>query len=370
LRRADATHHPLTEPISIVPNILMSSAGQIVVAGAGAVGTVCALVLARAGLDITVIDSTLVGANASAVAAGMLAPAFETLFDDAGTSRFELLAAARDLWAGLDARLSKDGALAVGTRDEAEAWAARLEAVGARTELLTPARTAALSADLALDAWSAFSPDDWRLDPSEALQGLRQAAEAAGARFLAGEVVGLSQGHVELADGRRLAADLLVAATGASRSLAELAPELAGLQPVKGHILRASGAWRAGPAIRKPGLYLCPGPGEIVVGATMEAGVADAAVDPDMAADLADRAARMAPGLAGLTWRAAAGVRAATPDGLPLLGASRTDGVILAVGMRRNGWLLAPLVAAEVLRCVDGSPPGAAAKLFAPRRFD
>ena len=39
----------------------------------------------------------------------------------------------------------------------------------------------------------------------------------------------------------------------------------------------------------------------------------------------------------GLSFDLAAGVRAATPDGLPLVGFSRTPGVILAVGARRNG---------------------------------
>ena len=61
---------------------------QIVVAGAGAVGGTLAYVLARAGHSVTVIDPAASGANASGVAAGMLAPAFEALLDEAGYNAF------------------------------------------------------------------------------------------------------------------------------------------------------------------------------------------------------------------------------------------------------------------------------------------
>ncbi len=45
------------------------------------------------------------------------------------------------------------------------------------------------------------------------------------------------------------------------------------------------------------------------------------------------------------------------------------DGVILAVGARRNGWLLAPTIAEAVLGAVEGRSKSPAAELFDPRRF-
>jgi glycine oxidase len=54
---------------------------------------------------------------------------------------------------------------------------------------------------------------------------------------------------------------------------------------------------------------------------------------------------------------------------LPLVGPSRTPGVLLAAGMRRNGWLLAPLVAAIVVAQLLGEPTPEAAALFDPGRF-
>jgi glycine oxidase len=44
-------------------------------------------------------------------------------------------------------------------------------------------------------------------------------------------------------------------------------------------------------------------------------------------------------------------------------------GVILAAGARRNGWLLAPLVAKIVTACVTGRAPGPYADRMDPARF-
>ena len=74
------------------------------------------------------------------------------------------------------------------------------------------------------------------------------------------------------------------------------------------------------------------------------------------------------PGLSGQPVEASTGVRAATLDGLPLVGWSREQGVMLAVGARRNGWLLAPLVARMVVAYVLGQDAGAYAEAFEPRR--
>ena len=54
---------------------------HIVVAGAGVFGASIAFALARQGARVTIVDPAPVGANASGVAAGMLAPVFEALFD-------------------------------------------------------------------------------------------------------------------------------------------------------------------------------------------------------------------------------------------------------------------------------------------------
>jgi glycine oxidase len=73
--------------------------------------------------------------------------------------------------------------------------------------------------------------------------------------------------------------------------------------------------------------------------------------------------------LAEATFGVSAGVRAATADGLPMVGPSSAAKVVLAVGARRNGWLLAPLVAQMVAACVVGRDLGPYAARFDPQRL-
>jgi glycine oxidase len=334
---------------------------NIVVAGAGALGSATALALARAGHAVTLVDPT--GVNASAIAAGMLAPAFESLFDEAD---YALLIEARDRWpalaAGIGLSLDRRGAIAVGEVADAQAWAERLRDLGAAASMVRPEHVADVAPWLAPGLWGAATPADWRLDAATALLALRRAAVAQGVSFAAGEVSGFARGKVRVADSGDLAADIMVLATGAATGIA---PELAWLAPIKGHILRAPASLPAGPVVRAPGVYICPGD-EVVVGATMEAGRGDAEIDEAQIATLAARAAALAPGLADAAWRPAAGVRAATPDGLPMVGWSRTGRVIVAAGARRNGWLLAPLIAETIAATVAGAAPD---PRFDPARF-
>lgn len=341
---------------------------DIVVAGAGAIGRAIALALARAGHRVTVVDP--LGANASGVAAGMLAPAFECVFDAGSAGHYVMLAEARDLWpafaAGIGLTLARDGALAIGTEAEARAWVARLADLGAQARLLAPDEADALTG---LATWAVFTPEDWRLDPTTALARLQAAAEASGARLVCGDVVGFQAGEAWLESGERLPAERLVIATGAARALAPLAPELDALTPIKGHILRAPGGFEPGPVVRAAGVYLCLGEREAILGATMEAGRGDNDVDDEVVGRLLAAAASLIAPLGPMRWSAAAGVRAATPDGLPLVGPAGAAGAILAVGARRNGWLLAPLIAAAVLDAVEGRAPAGAAARFDPRRL-
>src|SRR5579871_4117992 len=163
----------------------MGGAADIVVAGAGAIGSAVALMLARAGRRVTLVDPAPMDAGASGIAAGMLAPAFETLFDGGSRDRFQLLAAARDLWPPLarsvGLRLDQRGALAVGSPGEARDWAEQLAAVGvsARAASQDEVRAAAPAMSAGV-----VTEEDWRLEPRAALDALRRGAAAAGARFL------------------------------------------------------------------------------------------------------------------------------------------------------------------------------------------
>lgn len=349
-----------------------SLACRIVVAGGGAIGAAAALMLARAGATVVLADGGPLAANASGVAAGMLAPVFEAILDPLSPAP-DLLAEARDLWSPLAASiglaLDRGGAMAIGTPLELESWAGAAVALGLTTRDLGPAEVRARSPWLAGDYRGLWTPDDWRLSPADALATLRAASEALGVEWLAADLRHFEPGVASLGDGRRIACDVLVVATGAAASPRDLAPELASLTPVKGHILLAPSLILSGPVVRLNGGYLCPTPGGAMIGATMEPGRTDLEIDPAAVASLRALAGRIAPAALSAPVEARAGIRAATPDGLPLVGASRTPGVWISAGARRNGWLLAPLIARLLVDQLSGAPSGAWADAMRPRRF-
>jgi glycine oxidase len=102
----------------------------------------------------------------------------------------------------------------------------------------------------------------------------------------------------------------------------------------------------------------------------MEAGRDD--LDPDASATQGLRAAAWAlrPELDLDKADVEVGVRVTTPDALPLVGWSASPGVLLAVGARRNGWLLAPLVADMVAAYLNGDNLGPDAAAMDARRFE
>src|SRR4051812_23116727 len=81
----------------------------VVVAGGGAVGSAVALAVRRAGAEVLLADPAPLGDNASGVAAGMLAPAFEAALDPVSAGHFPLYRAARDLWPAFAASLESEG---------------------------------------------------------------------------------------------------------------------------------------------------------------------------------------------------------------------------------------------------------------------
>jgi glycine oxidase len=286
--------------------------------------------------------------------------------------------AARALWPDFAGRLGD-----IGFRRGGAAWvdlpgltplidshAQALASLDVETAILPAvelrARIPGLAADLGPGL---FSPEDWRIEPRAALAALRAALLATGGRIAPRSVVAFHPGAARFEGGETVAADILVLATGAGRS--DLAPELARLTPIKGQILHYEGAGSDDdrPVVRCLGGYAVAARDGLRVGATMEPGLADRRVTDAATTALARLSATLFPGLQGAAFIGRAGVRAATPDGLPLVGPSALDGVWLATGARRNGWLLAPLVARMLAAYLADRDPGPYAGLLAARRF-
>ena len=351
---------------------------RVAVAGAGAIGSAIALRLQDEGAQVILADPAPGGPNASRVAAGMLAPALEAVLDPVAGDHFGLLSTARDLWPALaerlarfGARLDRSGALWVGDEASNAATLAGLIGIGAQGEMLTAPAAQELSPGLLAPAGAVFTAEDWTLDPGAMLDALHVAFEAKGGVLRPAAAHGWRQGRALLSDGSEAEADVLVLAAGlAAEGLAEAPPELAQLEPIKGQIIRLDGAApRSGPVVRGEGVYLTPRASGAIAGATMEPGRRDLEIEPATLARLQAAAARLFPALATASATGAAGVRAGTRDGLPLVGPSATPGVWLAMGARRNGWLLAPLIAETIAGQLAGEAGGRFAGLFGPARF-
>ena len=340
----------------------MTRRPKITVAGAGVTGLACAFELSSAGCDVTVLDPSPPMAGASGVAAGMLAPAFEAVLDAEARPHFDVLLAARDMWPSFEQRsglsVDRSGAIAAGDDAWLEGLSHGFTQLGLHATEINITAGARLAPGLSphLDG-ALMTREDWRVEATSAIAVLRRAVEAAGGRFE-------TRAATERED-----ADILVVATGAARELTPVAPELAVLTPIKGHIVRLIGGGRSGVTTRGQGAYVTPGADGILVGATMEAGIGDPTPDPSAAGSLLEAGARLFPGTAGRPFELLAGVRAATPDGLPLVGLSAEAGVIIAAGARRNGWLLGPLAARVVTDLALGRDEGRYAARLDPRRF-
>jgi glycine oxidase len=331
----------------------------VVVAGAGAFGSACALAAARQGWRVVLIDSAPLAANASGIAAGMLAPAFEAALDPASAGHYSLLAEARDLWPAFvegigPTGLDRCGALLEGPEDLLKSVRDALEVQGAATQRVGD---------------RLFTPEDWRIEPRLALAAFRQALTALGGEVLRTDVVAVED-DIVLADGRRLAFDAVILACGFGGHA--LVPELAVLTPIKGQLLRYVEAGpREGAILRSPTGYLAPGLTGAVVGATMDPGRSDLDVEPLATERLKAQAARLYPSLASARAEAFTGIRAATPDNLPMIGRAAGQGKVwIATGARRNGWLFAPLAAGMIIDQIAGNEDAAwETTAFAPGRF-
>ncbi len=332
----------------------MSSSTEVLVIGAGVLGLSTAAELLRRGHEVIVVDPGTV--NASAVAAGMIAPAFEALADwrgsDGRLDRGDLLRAARAQWSrfaiAFDLPLHREGAEWRGP--DLEVVASQLRWLGFPAERTDDA---------------VVTPADWRTEPEAVLRRLRALP---GLTEMSGRVHRLSADGARwtaiLEDGSGLAARAVVLATGAVNGLDLPEPAarlIAQVRPIRGQIA-VTDRHLVERVVRGPAGYLAPCPGGTVIGATMEPDRTDLDPDLEQGASLA-RACLAQIGIGEgvpVTWRV--GVRGATRDGLPMAGAAGPAGLHLALAPRRNGWLLGPLVARTV---VDGLE-GRAAEPFAP----
>jgi glycine oxidase len=295
------------------------------------------------------------------VAAGMLAPAGESAFEQEALTR--LLETSNERWPafaeslGVDVGYDDAGTLSLAMTADDLAEAARVW-TRRRLPLLRPSelreREPALSPRVRAGV---YSPAERQVDPRRVVAALRDR--------LAGRIV--AKRVESLAD---VDADTVVVAAGCGTAALTGLP----VRPVKGQVLRLRG---------EPGLlrhvleatvdgrhvYLVPRrDGEIVVGATQEERT-DSLITAGGVHDLLRAALDLVPGLAELELtETTVGHRPGTPDNAPLLG-RLDERVIVAAGHFRNGVLMAPVTADLIAGLVVDGVADPLLEHFSPGRF-
>jgi len=373
-----------------------TTAPSVVIIGGGVMGCAAANELARRGVQVTVLERSVPGAEASSAAAGILGAQVESHHPGPMT---ELGLLSRKLYPALVRDLEKVSGISIGyrrsgvlkvayqagelTRWQRElAWQTRAKLPLARlTAAALRSQEAALSAELSGALW--FEADA-TLEPRALLSALRISAEKRGAEFRSGSFVkriaeqdGRAVG-VELDDGSLVPGSHVVLAAGSWTSLlakresdAPSGAPMPRVVPARGQIVELK---TSAPLLQSivfgPDCYLVPrADGRLLIGSTLEFVGFRREVTAGAVAKLLAAAIRLVPALADAELSASwSSFRPYTSDELPLLGPSSTPGLILMSGHYRNGILLAPISAKIVAGCVLGEKPLLELSPFAPNR--
>jgi glycine oxidase len=368
---------------------------DVVVVGAGVIGTAVAWRCAQRGLTVSVVDPDP-ERGAWHTAAGMLAPLTELHYTETPLLRLNreslrrYAAFAREVSdeAGQATGYAETGTLQVAW-DAADLAALRdlhafaaglgtpMELVGGRElRRLEPALAPGLPGGL-------LAAGDHQVDPRLLHAALLTAAERRGVRFVASTASVVIDGDrvrgVRLADRRQLASPHVVLAAGAwSASVAGLpADAVPPVRPVKGQTLRLRLRDGAGPgrviraSVKGSPVYAVPrGDGRLVVGASSEEARFDDEPRAGAVYELLRDAQTVLPELGEAVFEeVCTGFRPGTPDNAPLLGPTAVDGLVAATGHYRNGILLTPVTADGIADLLaDGALPDVLAP-FVPTRF-
>lgn len=317
---------------------------DVIVIGAGIIGTSIAWRLSQAGLRVSLVDAGSLGGEASSAAAGMLLVGGESVqpsaWLDLSTEGIRLYPAfVEELRSEVDQPIDFRicGSIQIAVGDEERSIACRQaefhSSIGIRVELTTK---------------GLFYPEDGSVNPAHLLRALRRACEARNVTI---------QEHYAVSEIESNAYAALVLAAGAWSSQVRLrhaneSVPLPTTLPVKGHLIGFQlEQGILGPMLRRRHTYVLQRfDGFTVAGSTEERAGFDRTVDNATCEDIHKRAALLFPALGGATpvkrW---IGFRPYPEMGVsPYIGPVQGTNIWLAYGHYRNGVLLAPLTAQRV----------------------
>ncbi len=365
---------------------------KALIIGGGIIGSSIAWRLASDGVEVVVFERARLGQEASWAAAGLIGPQAEAhepgaFFDLAlaGKRSFDEVIERLTREAGVDPEYDHEGVLYVAfneaDRAELQARAKWQRAAGGNVEELTPREALKLAPMLSPKIIGALHmPSNWRVDNRKLTQAYINAALAKGATFREGTRIDSIETNargatgVRLGDGATESGDLVINAAGS------WAGEIRGLEddrirfyPVRGQIL----CFDARPGLVRPSLFSTDGiivqrrDGRILAGSVFEEAGFNKSVTLDGIERIARAARALVPELASMPFREAwAGLRPASDDLLPVLGASPTvPNVLYAAGHFRSGILLSAITGEVIADLAAGRKPSIDLTCFSPARF-
>ncbi len=355
-------HSPATSP-------------DICIAGGGIIGLSLALELHHRGARVAVLDQGAPLSQASTAAAGMLAandpdnpPQLGPLSHLSISLYPDYLARIHDL-SGLHVRFQTSTTLQALPNESP-----------ASSNTLTAAELSHLLPQLIHGGRRFTLLEEHSLDPRELARALLAAVRATTIDLRPHTPVrivrSLNQPIEVHTPTSTLHPSIFVDCTGAWAITASRLPHLR-VTPSKGQMLAVSlpPSFPLHFVVRTPEIYIVPRtagttPTRAIIGATIEDAGFDTTVHRSDIASLRSQAAGLLPSLAHATeLEAWAGLRPATPDGLPILGPlpGQTNH-LLATGHYRNGILLAPATAQVITQLIYNETPSIALSAYAPER--
>jgi glycine/D-amino acid oxidase-like deaminating enzyme len=319
---------------------MSSKTYDVVIIGAGIVGSACAAECANEGLTIAIVEAGIIGGGATAAGMGHL-----TVMDDS-EAQFALTRYSQQLWDQMSDALPREvehdacGTIWVAVDDEEMAEVRRKEKFyaerGVKTEVLDAQSVAEAEPNLRPGLVGGLRvPGDSVIYPPCAAQYFVDQAIAKGAALFLGQAVDkIETGGVRLRDGSTISAGLVVNSAGSASPALTRGLEV---KKRKGHLVITDrypnfvrhqlvelGYLKSAHSMTSESVAFNVQPrktGQLLIGSSRQFGVDDSHVENAIVTRMLERAVEYLPSLGKLSsLRAWTGFRAATPDKLPLIG--------------------------------------------------
>jgi glycine/D-amino acid oxidase-like deaminating enzyme len=319
---------------------MVSKTYDVVIIGAGIVGAACAAECARGGLNVAIVEASIVGGGATAAGMGHL-----VVMDDS-EAQFALTRYSQQLWDEISDELPREvehdacGTIWIAVDDAEMAEVRRKEKFyserGVRVEVLDAQSVAEAEPNLRPGLVGGLRvPGDSVIYPPCAAQFFVDRATAKGADLFIGKAVEtVTADGVRLRDGTSITAAVIVNSAGSWSPL--LTPGV-DVKKRKGHLIITDrypnflrhqlvelGYLKSAHSLTAESVAFNIQPrktGQLLIGSSRQFGVEETSVDTSIVTRMLDRAIEYLPALGKLsslrTWT---GFRAATPDKLPLIG--------------------------------------------------